>query len=192
MNAKRTYYVFIAITILSFASIIGAFYWGSSRLSANSNAIAALIAERDVSQEKISKLSESKLSEEELTEVTQSLNRLLPRQKEQDRLIADIIYTATAEAGIPFSKVTSFSFKGNATDPNELSGTEKSKDIPSINEYPFDLQIEDISYETLLNLLVKIENNGRIVQVSNIQITPNPENPTSLSTVIAMKAYLQP
>jgi Tfp pilus assembly protein PilO len=192
MNAKKAYTLFIVLTILSLLSILGAFYWGSARLSANSDSISALIAERDVSQQKIAKLAESKLSEEQLSEVNQLVEQQLPRKKEQDKLIADIIYTATAEAGIPFAQVSSFSFSGDASDPNELSGTQKSKDIPAVNEYPFNLQIDGITYETLLNLLVRIETNSRIVQVSNIQIIPDPENPDSLATTIAMKAYVQP
>lgn len=192
MDAKKAYFLFIALSILSFISILIAFYWGTARLSANSDSIAALIAERDVSLEKIAKLSDAKLSEQQLDDINTLLDRVLPRQKQQDRLIADIIYTATAEAGIPFSKVSSFSFRGDSSDPNELSGTEKSKEIPSINEYPFDLQIVDISYETLLKLLIRIENNSRIVQVGNIQITPDPKSPGALSTNISMKAYLQP
>ncbi len=142
-------------------------------------------------REKILQLQNAQQDVENLDDVTALLDRLLPQKKEQEKLIADVIFTATSEAGIPFSQVSSFSFSGSG-EPSDLSGTVKSVDNPGVYEYPFTLQISDITYETLLGLLKEIETNDRIVQVANIQISPLGNGTSAVSVTIAAKAYIRP
>lgn len=191
MSAKRFFYVLIAFLILSFLSILGAFYLGNAQLQTKSQEIGDLLAKRDVSQEKIVRLQQASKDANNLDSVVELLDRLLPKEKQQDKLIADIIYTATAQAGIPFNQVTSFSFSGSA-EPDTLSGTTAVREHPGVFEYPFSLQIEDITYQTLLTLLNRIEGNGRLVQVANVQITPGQENPNVVSVNLSAKAYVRP
>lgn len=181
----------LLIIVLSIGSIIGANYWGNSQLKAKSATISDLIADKDISQDKIISLQKAKNDAENLDSTIQLLDRLLPKNKQQEELIADIIYTATSEAGIPFSNVSSFSFSGSS-EPDSLSGTVASKDNPGVYEYPFTLQINKISYATMLTLLSEIETNGRIVQVDDIQISPDSSDPSLLSISLSTKAYLKP
>lgn len=191
MKSKRFFFIMLALLIMSSLSVVGAFIWGSGQLEDKSNEISALIAERDVSREKILKLQKAEQDVDDLDEVVSLLDRLLPQKKEQEKLIADVIYTATGEAGISFSKVTSFSFSGDG-EPSDLSGTVASTGNPGVYEYPFTLQITEITYETLLKLLQEIETNGRIVQVENIQISPTEVNSSTVSVTISAKAYIRP
>lgn len=181
----------IGALVLSVAGIVAAYYWGDKQLQSKSAIISDLIADRDISQEKIIKLQKAKQDTTGIDEVNQLLDTLLPASKEQEKLIADVIYTATAEAGIPFSQVSSFSFTGS-NEPDSLSGTVVSKDNPGVYEYPFTLQINEVPYNTLLKLLQEIETNQRIVQVANIQISPDASNPSVLSVSLSTKAYLKP
>jgi Tfp pilus assembly protein PilO len=176
---------------MSIGSIIGAYYWGNNQLKAKASSISDLIADRDITQEKIINLQKAQKSSEDLDSVTQLLDNLLPKTKQQEELIADVIYTATAESGIPFSQVSSFSFSGSS-EPDSLSGTVLSKEFPGVYEYPFTLQINSIPYATLLTLLREIETNGRIVQVENIQISPDSDNPNVLTVSLSTKAYVKP
>lgn len=191
MKAKQSFYVLIAALILSAGGIVGAFYWGNNQLKAKSSVISDLIAAKDISQEKIINLQKAQKDTENLREVTELLDNLLPTTKQQEELIADIIFTATAESGIPFNQVSSFSFSGSS-EPDTLSGTVLSKENPGVYEYPFTLQINEITYATLLKLLTEIETNGRIVQVDNIQISPDGDNASLLSVSLSTKAYLKP
>lgn len=191
MTAKKFYYVLIAILILSLASIVGAFYIGNQQLQAESDRISELLADRDVTREKIVRLQKAQNDTEDLSEIESLLDNLLPREKQQDELIANIIYTATAEAGIPFNKISSFTFSGG-DEPNDLSGTVVSETNPSVYEYPFSLQIEEITYETLLQLLREIEQNGRLVQVDNVQISPDTTDPNIVSATLSTKAFVKP
>lgn len=190
MTAKKFYFTLIGLIILSFGAVAGVYVWGNGQLEEQSNELANLKSTRDVSQESIIKLQKAKTDSKDVESVVALLDRLLPQQKEQDKLIADIIYTATAEAGISFTNIASFSFDGGS-DPDALSGTTASKDNPGVFEYPFNLSINDISYATLLDLLREIETNGRIIQVDNIGITPNELN-SNVNVQLSMKAYVKP
>lgn len=189
MSTKKFFFVMLGLIAVSFVAVALAFYWGSGQLEKKSTALSDLIADRDVTQEAIIKLNKAQGDVENLDEVSALLDRLLPLSKQQENLIADILYTSTSEAGIPSSQVTSFSFTGTG-EPNDLSGTTTSKENPGVYEYPFTMNISSISYDTLLKLLVEIETNGRIIQVDNVQITPQGDG--TLNVALSMKAYLKP
>ena len=180
----------VGLLILSLLSIVGTYVWGSGQLEAKSAVVADKKATQDVTQEAIVKLQNNVVNDEDIQSIEELLDRLLPTTKEQDKLVADIIYTSTAEAGISFTKVSTFSFSGSG-EPDDLSGTLASTGNPGVNEYPFNLSIESITYDTLLELLAQIETNGRIVQIDSIQITPNRLDST-VTVNLSMKAYLKP
>lgn len=190
MSAKKFFFVLLGLLVLSFVAVAGSYVWGNNKLEKEAAAVSDLKADLDVTQEAIIKLQKAKSDAENVDSVIIVLDRLLPTQKEQDKLIADIIFTATAEAGIPFDKVTSFSFDSDS-EPDDLSGTTLSRENPGVYEYPFNISISDISYETLLNLLREIETNGRIIQVDNVGISPSSIG-SNVSVQLSMKAYLKP
>lgn len=182
----------IATTILSFGGIIGAFYWGNSLLESKAATLADLQADVDIAQEKIIVLKNAVKSSELADDAEQLLGRLLPTKKEQEKLIADVIYTASAEAGIPLAKLGALSFN-NSEDPSDLSGTEPYTPVPGVYSYPFTMSVKDVSYETLLILLQEIEQNGRLVQIDNLEISPDKEVPGDIAVVnLTMKAFLKP
>jgi Tfp pilus assembly protein PilO len=136
MKAKQFYFILIALLVLSAAGIVGAFIWGKEQLQTNAYSLSELIAERDAQRENIILLQQAEEQAENINEVTTLLDRLLPKEKEQETLILDIIYTATSEAGIPVSNITTFSFSGGDI-PGALSGTRPYKEVSGVLEYPF-------------------------------------------------------
>lgn len=192
MNAKKLYYILVALIILSTLAIFGAYSWGKNQLEQSSITVSELIAERDAQQENIIILQKAETESEELAEVELLLDRLLPREKNQETLVLDIIYTATAESGIPLSSIASFAFSGGG-DPDALSGTLPNKEVAGVLEYPFTLELKDITYDSLLKLLQEVETNGRIIQVSTVQISPDKTSAGLLTSVsLSMKAYVKP
>jgi Tfp pilus assembly protein PilO len=192
MKAKQFYFLLIALIILSAAGIVGAFVWSKDQLQNNAYAVSDLLAERDAQRDIIILLQQAQVQSDEVEEVSALLERLLPTEKNQETLILDIIYTATAEAGIPVSNITTFSFSGGNA-PDALSGTQPFKEVAGVLEYPFNLALQDITYEAFLKLLTEVETNGRIVQVENVQISPSKADPGFLSNVtLSMKAFLKP
>ncbi len=192
LDAKQFYYVMIATTVLSFCGIIGAFYWGNQQLGAKASTIADLQADTDVAQEKIIAIKNTKKSATYVEESEKLLNTLLPTKKEQEKLIADVMFTASAEAGIPQKNIGALNFTSNES-PSDLSGTEQFKDVAGVFSYPFTMSVEEISYETLLRLLVEIEQNGRLVQIANLEISPDKAIPGQLASVnLTLNAFLKP
>lgn len=192
IKAKQFFYVMIAATVLGFGGIVGAFYWGDSMLNKRAAAIADLQTERDIASEKILALKKAKQSDAVMTDATTLLDRLLPKQKNQETLVADVIYTASNEAGIPVSSISTLSFTASDA-PSDQSGTVPYKDIPGVLSYPFSMTVDNITYDTLLKLLVAIERNGRLVQIDELQISPDKNTPGTLTSVsLTMKAFLKP
>lgn len=192
IKAKQFFYVMIAATVLGFAGIVGAFYWGDDMLNKKAATIADLQADQDIANERILALKKAKQSDALMPEATTLLDRLLPKQKNQETLVADVIYTATAEAGIPVSSITTLSF-ATSDAPSDQSGTVAYKEIPGVLSYPFSMTINQITYDTLLKLLIEIERNGRLVQIDEMQISPDKSQPGNLSSVsLTMKAFLKP
>jgi len=192
IKAKQFFYVMIAATVLGFGGIVGAFYWGDSMLNKRAAAIADLQTERDIASEKILALKKAKQSDAVMTDATTLLDRLLPKQKNQETLVADVIYTASNEAGIPVSSISTLSFTASDA-PSDQSGTVPYKDIPGVLSYPFSMTVDNITYDTFLKLLVAIERNGRLVQIDELQISPDKNTPGTLTSVsLTMKAFLKP
>ena len=192
MKAKQLYIVLIGMLVLSVAGIAGSFVWGKGQLKTNAVSVSELIAERDAQRDNIIVLQQAETQTKDIDEINALLERLLPTEKNQETLILDIIYTATAESGIPISSITTFSFSGSGN-PDALSGTVASKENAGVLEYPFSLDLQNISYTALLKLLQEVETNGRIIQVENVQISPSKKDPGLLSSVsLSMKAYLKP
>lgn len=192
IEAKQFFYVMIATTALSFCGIIGAFYWGNHQLSAKAATIANLQADSDIAQEKIIAIKNTKKSSGYVEESEKLLNTLLPTKKEQEKLIADVMFTASAEAGIPLKNIGALNFTSNEN-PSDLSGTIQYKDVAGVYSYPFTMSVEKISYETLLKLLTEIEQNGRLVQIANLEISPDKATPGQLASVnLTLNAFLKP
>lgn len=181
----------IAVIGLSIAGVVGSFVWGDKLLKSKAQSISDLLADRDVEQDKKIALEKANKSATDKEALQNLITKLLPEKKEQDKLVVDIIYTATSEAGIKASQISSFSFSGGS-EPDDLSGTEKNEDVAGVLSYPFVLQLQDIQYATLLTFLSEIETNDRIVQVSDIQINPNKSETGQLTSVsLSMKAFLK-
>lgn len=192
IRPKQFFYVMIAVTILSFGGIAGAFYWGDTQLKNKADTVSNLKTDYDIVQAKLAALSKAKQSTSLSTNAESLLDTLLPKEKQQEKLVVDILYTATAEAGIPQANIGALTFAGDG-ETSDLSGTEQSKDVPGVYTYPFSISVQEISFDQLLLFLKEIENNGRLVQVEDLQITPNKIAPGQISTVsLSLVAFLKP
>jgi Tfp pilus assembly protein PilO len=192
MKAKQFYFLLLGMLMLSVAGIVGSFIWGKNQLKSNAISVSEQLAERDAQRDNIILLQQAESQIKDIDEVNELLDRLLPTQKNQETLILDIIYTATAESGIALSNISTFSFGGSG-DPDALSGTAPNKEVSGVLEYPFSLNLQNINYDVLLKFLKEIETNGRIIQVDNVQINPSKKDPGLLTSVsLSLKAYLKP
>lgn len=184
--------IMLAVLGISVAASVAGFVWADGQLQKKSNSVAQLLAERDAQSDKIDKLKTAKNSIQDSEKLNNLINSLLPKQKQQENLIVDIVYTATKQAGIAPAQITNISFS-NTGQPDSLSGTSVSKEIQGVYVYPFSLQIKDISFETLIKLFTELEKNKRIIQADQVNISPDKSRPGFLGNVsLSLKTFVQP
>lgn len=189
---RRFYYVMLAVLLLTALGSVAGFLWADKQLKQKSVEVSELMADRDVQNDSIQKLNAAKKTAQDTKSTADLVNSALPKQKKQENLVADIISIANSTTGMGSDKITNFGFSGSGS-PNSLSGATPLKDIQGVYVYQFNLQIKDISYATLLELLQRLELNKRIVQVDQLQIVPDKAKSGNLSSVsLALKTFIQP
>lgn len=192
MAPRKFFMIMVSVVVLASALSVAGYVWADKKLQKQSDQVSTLLAERDAQSDKIDKLKISKNSVQDSEKLKKLIDSLLPKQKKQETLVADIIYTATKEAGIQSAQIINISFSGTGS-PDSLSGTSVSKEIQGVYVYPFSLQLKDISYETMLKLFSELEKNQRIIQADQVQISPDKTKTGYLSTVsLSLKTFVQP
>ena len=192
MNPKRLFSLMLAVLSLATVASIGGFLFADKQLSSSSKSVSLLKAEHDYQTDKINSLRSSNIAVPDSQGLNDLINSLLPRQKKQENLVADIIYTATTQSGIKPNQIVNISFSSSGI-PDSLSGTSISKDIKGVYVYPFTLQLKDISYQTMLKLFQELEKNKRIIQADQVAISPDKARAGYLSSVsLSLKTFVQP
>lgn len=192
MNAKRFSIIMTLLIVLSIGSAIGTIYYGTRLVSKKSVELSDKLAERDAQTDVIQRIKSSSSNSKDLEQLKKLVSEVLPTDKKQGELIADFLYTASSESGLPASAISSISFSGNAS-PDALSGAIKSKNVPEVYEYPFTIQMKSIPYTKLLDFLGQIEKNKRIITVDNLQLTPSVVDPNVVDTIsLSLKTYIKP
>lgn len=192
MAPRKFFMIMVSVLLLAGAVSIAGYFWADKKLQKQSIEVSGLLAERDAQSDKIEKLKIAKNSVQDATQLRKLIDSLLPKQKKQETLVADIIYTATKEANIQAAQIINISFSGTGQ-PDSLSGTSVSKEVQGVYVYPFSLQLKDISYETMLKLFEELEKNQRIIQADQVQISPDKSRTGYLSTVsLSLKTFVQP
>lgn len=192
MGSKRFFLIMIIILLLSGLAVGAGFVWGDKHLEQQSTKISKLLAESSALQKGLDDINRADLVLTDKAAVETLISAVLPAEKNQQNLIANIINTATAQAGIPASRITSISFSGTGA-PDELSGATASKEIPGVYYYPFSVVLHDISYDTLLKFFGELEKNKRIIQADQVQISPNKAEAGMLSSVnLSLKTFIKP
>ncbi len=192
MNPKRFFMIMVGVMVVTIVASAGGIYWADGQLKAKADSVSKLLADRDAQNDKIQKLEIAKNSAQNPAELNELIATLLPKQKSQDNLVANIIYTATKTAKISPDQITNISFSASGI-PNALSGTTLSKDVQGVYVYPFTIQLKNISYDTMLKLFGAFESNQRIIQADQVQISPDKANPGSISNLsLSLKTFVQP
>jgi DNA-binding transcriptional regulator YbjK len=184
--------IMLGVLAVSVALSAAGFWWADGQLQKKSAVVSDLLAERDAQSDKIDKLKTSKNSIQDAKKLNDLIYALLPKQKQQENLVVDIIYTATKQAGIDSAQITNINFNSTGV-PDSLSGTSVSKEIQGVYVYPFTIQLKDVSFNTLIQFFSELEKNKRIIQADQVQITPDKTRAGYLSGVsLSLKTFVQP
>lgn len=190
---KRMFYLLLSISMASILLIIASLYLGNKNLDNSAEQTSKLMAERDVSREKINRLEQIRRQSRDVNENEQAVQLILPETKKQQTLVAEIIYSATREADISSERIRNFDLSGSteaSSASGDLSGTEKVSGMTGVYSYPFSMRVDSISYSQIIKLLKAIEGNQRLIQVSETAITAAEDG--KLNLALTMEAYIQP
>src|SRR5688572_10014962 len=127
MTPKRFFFVMVGLMILVIGLGVSGFWFGDQQLKKQSMNLADLTAERDAAQKKLDDLQRLSNTPINQTETENLIKAILPADKQQQNLIANIINTAVAEAGIPSGRINNITFSGSGA-PSDLSGATQSKE----------------------------------------------------------------
>ena len=175
-----------AIVVLILA-IFGVMYVGDARLATLANETAKLKAEVLVNDKQIAtyKLTEAKV--ESLSYVNELASKVLPPDQEQSVIVAEVSEFAS-RSRLEIDQINFIDAGKNKVSRNPKS----TLSIPSgVAIIPISVQFKAGSqYANILEFLKTIESNRRKMQVTNVSLTPNPENRQELNQVsISLNLY---
>lgn len=174
----------IAVVIVVISAIV---YLGNTKLTSVATDTARLKAESEAAKQQIATYEETKATVESLDYVDELAAKVLPADKEQSAILAEVSEFAS-RSGLTISQITfidvpkstnAASSKGRVTTPNGVQV------IPVTVEFAAGSQ-----YSAVLEFLKTVEGNQRKMQVTDISITPDTEDRQVFSEVsVSMNLY---
>lgn len=191
MNSPvKAFYALLGFVGVAIIGGVGVFYFFDSQLGELNDEVGKLLAEQEAigEQIKIYEATEEKVSE--LAFVPDLANDVLPSDKEQANVVAEI-RKFIVDAGLSFSSVT---FSGSEVTNGSLavSQTETPIGLPGVRVLPVTAVIDaGARYEDIITLLQTIENNQRKMQVTDISLTPEADSDRFSSITMQIQVYVR-
>lgn len=168
LNAKTFFYGQLGLIFIFGAILAAGTYYGNGLLAAKAKKIQEIHADIDLVQEKKAETAKLQKKIDTLADVKDLALKVLPKDKDQASLLAQI-YDIAKGFNISLSDI---SFSSSSKGPSSTSQTEELKDAKSVRVYPLTTGIECVSYPTFLSFLERLEVNRRKAQISSLSIQP--------------------
>lgn len=187
MSPLRMNQILKAGIIILLLSMGGVMYIGDGKISSLAQTTSQLKAEVEVNEKEISVYKQTKAKVESLKYVNELSLKVLPPDQEQSVIVAEVSEFAN-RSSLQIDQIN-FVDAGN----NQITAKPKSSlTIPSgVSVIPITVQFKPgAQYSNILDFLKTIESNRRKMQVTNVSLTPNPENRLELNQVsISLNLY---
>lgn len=183
MTPKKMRTMLLACLGLLIAATIAGLYFANRQLTGLAGETSRLAADIEVSKKQIDSYTLTKIKVDSLEYVGDLANKVLPEDKEQSAVVAELSQFALRSrltlAGIEFA------------DSVKSSGDKKKSTVPKgVEVIPIVVKFNDARYENLLEFLRSVETNRRKMQVNNINLKPDAEDRAILSEVsVAINLY---
>ena len=199
LNAKKLTYILVASFILFTGASTYGIYVLDKHLGKASKEYSSLMAQRDASEDRANDLVNISINDDLISKVSKEIDATIPKSKEQQNVLADLIHKMTDLVGIDGKYVNTIGFNGGGggTPDQQTSGTNKDKQFSTLRYYPISLEITNVTYPQLLSLLQKFEQSPRFIKVDQVQLTPNSggdaakSKDTLQSVSISLRFYLR-
>ena len=190
MSPRNAFFGMLGILGLILAGGVGVYYYFNNDLETLNTEVGELLAEQEVVGSQILSYEVTQKKVEELAFVQDLANDVLPDSKEQANVVAEIKQFVN-DAGL---QLETLSFNSGSTVNTGLSNTqtEAVQSLAGVRVLPAVAVISSgATYNDILNLLQKIENNQRKMQVTEISLTPVPGSDRLTTTTVKINIYLR-
>ncbi|HPR09644.1 hypothetical protein KDA06_02395 [Candidatus Saccharibacteria bacterium] len=200
MTPKRLFYLLLITVSLLFIATISTGYVANSVLSQQAEKLRQLKAESEATQELQSLLQKNKSDIKRYSDLNEIAKAVVPQDKDQALTVREIVKIAN-DSGI--TNLTSINFPastlgGTASGGSQAGGLSQVipvKGISGVYLLPITVTVDSsnpVSYSQFTTFLQRLEQNRRTAQVSEITITPDPKNPSTIAFVITLNEYIKP
>lgn len=184
MTAKRAFYLLIAVNVLLIAAILGAFVIANGVAGKKSKEIAVQKADIEANTETLRSLERLQTALNQNKELSEITAKVLPPNIDQAVVVSEL-YKFSQEANVPIKQIT-FS-------PAKAGGLVSASSLKGVSVATANIQFDKGRYDDMLDLLKKIEDNRRRMQVTTISLTPSENQAGVLDHAsIALEIYLKP
>lgn len=199
MNAKRTYFIMLGINIILALGIVGCVAVGDRMLKKQSDVLVEQKLENAVLDNEQVALAQAKVDLEKYDELQKVAKQIVPQEKDQATTTREIIALAD-KAGIKIGSVgfpssTLGNTQKSTTTTTDITQAKPVTGIKGLLELPITVVSDPArpsNYNQLITFLTSLENNRRTAQVSQISITPDSKNPSSLGFSLTLTVYIKP
>jgi Tfp pilus assembly protein PilO len=177
-----------ALVVMVVLILVGVLYLGDKKIVTVANETSRLKAVVEVNQQQIKVYEKTKDKVATLGYVNELANKVLPADKEQSVIVAEVSEFAK-RSNLSISQIT---FSDVAKDSGSKTKTKTSLVIPKgVQVIPVTIQMQSgASYNDVLDFLRTAETNQRKMQLTSINLKPNVEDRQILEQVnISMNLY---
>lgn len=220
MSSKRLHLVLLIALALSFAALVGGAYMANTLLSKQAHELTTLKARSLALTQQQQSLSKSKKEVAKYSDLEKITRAIVPEDKNQAAAVRELVAiadnnhialssitfpasslgtgkvgTAPAAGSSPAASTSSSQGAGASTSTGTLSQLIPVKNIPGVYQLVIAVQSDPsnpVRYNNFINFLKDLEHNRRTAQVSNVTLTPDSNDPNSLTFTLNINEYIKP
>lgn len=220
MNSKKAYYGLLGLICLLVIGSVAALFLGNSMLQNKSTKLVDLKLENKVLEEQQSALIRANKDIEKYAELENITKAIVPQDKDQAKSVREIIKIAqesgisiasisfpTSTLGTPTVKPSGGSGSGDSSNSGSSQQSQSTPAAPPVSQvkavdgisgvYQLEITIQSeptkpVSYSNLIFFLTRLEQNRRTAQVSQINISPNPDDIRFLTFNLTINVFIKP
>jgi hypothetical protein len=186
MNAKRFFYILIALHVVLGAGIGSVVYFGDQLLAKQSKRLAEAKADDELIEQKKRAKKQLEKKIKEISDLKTLAVKFLPDTKNQEELVVEF-YNISKQFNIDISGLN---FNDSGASISSTSQTTPLKDAKGVLVFPFKTTNFTTDFPTLIAFMQTLENNRRKIQITNIDLQPNTSGQILVGSM-SMEAYIK-
>jgi type II secretory pathway component PulM len=180
MNAKKAYYVFIAILALCILGVFVTIYIGNGIMQKSSSKLVQTKLEDISADTKEQTYLQARKNLEEYSSLNETISQILPSTKDQAQAVKNLYQIGDANGIIVSDIQFPTSTLGESSSSESVTQAEKVKDMPGVLGIDINVKLKSVSGDTinygdLIKFLQEVELNRRSMQIKQITVNADQE-----------------